>query len=185
MIKAGAEPSIHRLWSRELREWEKMEQQSLVDFLHNIVLQESWDMIIWKKGECAYKPSLGYNLIVESDNNLQSWSLLWKQKVPPKAKLFVWQAIHKALPTLHTLRSRGIISNSTCKWCMKDEEDTNHLIWSCTLAKSCWEIITRWYNLDTPLPHFRSMFDALKYFNKASQSQGGGTCLISMLWTLW
>lgn len=58
------------------------------------------DRLIWKQGQNVYTPGLGY-LVLEDQNTRNShWQALWKQKVPPEVKIFIWQAIHNVLPTL-------------------------------------------------------------------------------------
>lgn len=98
--------------------------------------------------------------------------------------MFIWLAIHKALSTSDYLSRKRIIPNNTCQWCLLAGEDIEHLFWLCPLTKSCWDIITNWFNIDA-LPRFNTLLDAIKFFNAISASQGGGTCLIAMLWTLW
>lgn len=143
MITEWNQPHSLTHWRREFRGWDLQEASELHAIVDSIRLSDKQDVVIWKSGNQEYTTSRGYDLLDITGKTSESWSLLWKQKVPPKVKLFRWYALHNALPTLSFLKCRGLVIDTTCKWCQTQTEDMNHLFWSCTLAKSCWEILFR------------------------------------------
>lgn len=66
------------------------------------------------------------------------WKLMWKVKVPYKVNLFVWKLLHDSIPTLLTLKNRGIPTNSSCPMCKEEEDSTSHLFLQCLFARACW-----------------------------------------------
>lgn len=93
--------------------------------------------------------------------------------------------MHDALPTLNHLKIRKIIEDDTCKWCHSGPEDTNHLFWSCSLARLSWDSLFSWFEIAKTNQVFTSLQAALLYFNNVIGTSCGGICLIAMLWTLW
>lgn len=172
-------------WRRPLRGWEIQEAMQLQQILNNIKFSTHKDKVIWKQEQNDYSPGLGYRVLDNNTEVLPIWSLLWKQKVPHKAIIFMWHALHNALPTLDYLHIRGIAAHNLCRWCNIEKEDMPHLLWHCSLAKSGWDSLLNWFNIKRPSPPFMSLSSALIFFSSKINSGGGGTCLISMIWTIW
>ena len=58
-------------------------------------------------------------------------------KSSPKTKLFVWKAIHGAIPAGEALRARQINVDGLCKRCSLPET-IDHLFFHCAFAKQVW-----------------------------------------------
>lgn len=84
------------------------------------------DKLLWKHSSSGeYKVKNAYSLLLKdyiqnspihlgpSQVPAEVWNLIWKVKVPHKISLFVWKLMHDSLPTLLTLRNRGIHTIST------------------------------------------------------------------------
>ncbi|KAJ0986340.1 hypothetical protein J5N97_004696 [Dioscorea zingiberensis] len=55
------------------------------------------------------------------------WKKIWKLRVIPKIKLFLWKFFHGRLPTIHYLSSIGIGLTDLCPLCKLFPETANHL----------------------------------------------------------
>ncbi|GJY65153.1 ABC transporter G family member 32-like protein, partial [Tanacetum coccineum] len=66
-----------------------------------------------------------------------------------KINVFAWRARRDYLPTRANLNRRGIIlESSMCPLCHSEEEDINHVLFRCDLAKIIFRRICRWWDLD-------------------------------------
>ena len=66
------------------------------------------------------------------------WNLIWRVKVPQKINNFTWKLMHDSLPTLLSLKNRGISTSSTCPLCNEEDESTTHLFLLCPFTRACW-----------------------------------------------
>lgn len=49
-----------------------------------------------------------------------------------------WRTLSNLVPTLHSLLSKGIHSNSLCLFCRSHRESTSHIMLECRLSKKIW-----------------------------------------------
>ncbi|KAF4363323.1 hypothetical protein F8388_019906 [Cannabis sativa] len=76
------------------------------------------------------------------------WKTLWKTKVPPKFKHFVWKAYHSWLPTNSNLAKRGVKVDSNCTRCGSGQlEDVGHVLWGCKLSIEVWQRCGWWEHI--------------------------------------
>lgn len=80
------------------------------------------------------------NIIIKCYYNIQmkTWSILWKLKLLPKLKLFVWRVASGSLPTKTQLKSYHIDIDACCPVCNSAEETIIHCFWDCIFARRCW-----------------------------------------------
>ncbi|XP_019198916.1 PREDICTED: uncharacterized protein LOC109192676 [Ipomoea nil] len=85
----------------------------------------------------------GYRLIVGNyESNVGSftkWLTLWKLKIPPKWRMFLWRAISDILPTTTNLLIKRVDANPQCAMCGIIQEDTMHALVLCDFARNIWE----------------------------------------------
>ncbi|XP_019179716.1 PREDICTED: uncharacterized protein LOC109174929 [Ipomoea nil] len=90
-----------------------------------------------------YSVKCGYRLIVgdyESGiGTFTKWLTLWKLKIPPKWKMFLWRAICDILPTTTNLLIKRVDMDPHCAMCEISQEDTMHALVLCEFAKNIWE----------------------------------------------
>lgn len=113
------------------------------------------DKLLWKylsTGDSKVKTA--YKLLVEdsctsSQNqskpaHIQNgvWKQICKIKVPMRIYNFVWRLIHDSLPTLLTLKNRGISTQSNCPLCNTEEESISHLFLHYSFARARWHDLT-------------------------------------------
>jgi hypothetical protein len=108
---------------------------------------------------------------------------VWRARVPPKIKVFLWQLIRSRLPSGVQLAKRNGPSNGDCPLC-GDTEDCNHIFFGCHLARMMWAGIRELLHYDwnpTGVGHFIAIVHGLSgslrrlaWFTFAAQS-----------WALW
>lgn len=64
-------------------------------------------------------------------------------RIPPKVKIFLWQAIRGRLAAANQIRKRNGPGSEFCTLCGA-LEDTNHIIFNCVLTKLIWSCVTEW-----------------------------------------
>ncbi|KAL9671576.1 hypothetical protein QQ045_009146 [Rhodiola kirilowii] len=69
------------------------------------------------------------------------WSRLWRVKVQPKVKVFMWRVYHNALPTADNLLKRGCQPSLLCPVCGKHPESISHLLLYCDWARELWRCL--------------------------------------------
>ncbi|KAF5468500.1 hypothetical protein F2P56_012646, partial [Juglans regia] len=101
-----------------------------VDFLCDKSKVDTFSAKKWKeskKGESSGKK-----------RDFQVWRTIWKLKVPPTTKVFLWRACSEALPTLDNLKRRKVVEDSLCLICNQEPETFGHALWGCIGAKDVW-----------------------------------------------
>ena len=63
---------------------------------------------------------------------------VWKLKLLPKIKQFLWNVLSGAVPTYVQLCTRGINLDPTCQRCCYEEETINHALFKCPHAFAIW-----------------------------------------------
>jgi len=113
-----------------------------------------------------------------------SSNLIWKLKIAPKVKNFMWRICRNWLPTRVRLRDKGVTCPMNYTLCMMDIEDTLHLFFQCPSS----------LNVKSMLPFFSSMsillqqdMDSKYIIFKALHdlSKEGVTLFWYVLWSIW
>ncbi|GKV19300.1 hypothetical protein SLEP1_g29582 [Rubroshorea leprosula] len=108
------------------------------------------DSLIWhydKVGKFSVKSAyfLAYNMAREPsihetnrDMTIGEWKQLWRLKIPPKVRVFLWRAILNSLPSLDNLVKRGVLQEMTCPNCQGADETLMHLLFFCPQVEPIW-----------------------------------------------
>ena len=111
---------------------------------------EAEDTLVWPlTNDGDYSVRSAYRLLVSAESNLQPsssvlgsnglvWKKIWKMKVPPKIRHFIWRAAKDALPTKQNLQARHILVGGECDGCGDHTESIIHCLWLCDQARSVW-----------------------------------------------
>lgn len=65
---------------------------------------------------------------------------IWKVKMAPKIRTFLWKAVSEALPVADLIRSRGIKIDDRCRMCGLDGESIYHMLFQCDPARQVWAL---------------------------------------------
>ena len=105
------------------------------------VLSEVPDSVVWphSSSDRFSVKSLYSRLIGGTPSN--RFSNIWKSKVPPKIKIFLWQAFRGRLPAADQIRKRNGPGSSFCHLCGA-LENTDHIFFHCVLAKFVWSCVS-------------------------------------------
>lgn len=76
------------------------------------------------------------------------WERMWKVRVPPKIKDFMWRASTNCLPTKTLLRFRHVNVDGICPLCQTQRVSVVHCLIDYTFARSCWNRIHGEINID-------------------------------------
>ncbi|OVA11911.1 Reverse transcriptase zinc-binding domain [Macleaya cordata] len=66
---------------------------------------------------------------------------VWNRHIPPKICFFVWSACLNKIPTIDTLRKRGMCIPNCCYLCGRNNESASHLLLHCNYSKEVWNLI--------------------------------------------
>ncbi|KAL0409476.1 UNVERIFIED_CONTAM: hypothetical protein Sradi_1882000 [Sesamum radiatum] len=58
----------------------------------------------------------------------QRWTQIWKSKVPPKIRIFIWRVTHDAVPTMSNLERRWDVQDQLCGICHEEIECISHVL---------------------------------------------------------
>ncbi|XP_021764589.1 uncharacterized protein LOC110729176 [Chenopodium quinoa] len=119
---------------------------------HRILAQERPsrpmdDFVYWnysKDGtfstKSAYAMLLGRLTVSHGSSDIPSswWQKYWGLPLLPKLHCFGWKLLHNALPLGSILRLRGIPVDSTCVFCLQDQETQDHLFLDCPFISNLW-----------------------------------------------
>ncbi|CAN1163830.1 Uncharacterized mitochondrial protein AtMg00310 [Linum perenne] len=103
------------------------------------------DRILWHftpSGEYSSSSGFTLRLSLQEDRSVLSvspydvniWKIVWSLKVQPKLNFFPWKLLHRALPTVVALNSRGLMLPPTCPVCHIDDETIEHLLFGCAVS---------------------------------------------------
>ncbi|XP_019179952.1 PREDICTED: uncharacterized protein LOC109175154 [Ipomoea nil] len=68
------------------------------------------------------------------------WTSIWKMKVPPKWRIFLWRAICDILPTTANLIIKRVDIDPICQKCGEMDEDVMHALITCDYSRLVWNI---------------------------------------------
>ena len=68
----------------------------------------------------------------------EPWRRVWRSWAPAKCKIFLWMPIRNRCCTTDRLTRRGLPHPSHCPFCDQEEENIQHLLTTCVLARDFW-----------------------------------------------
>ncbi|XP_031091035.1 uncharacterized protein LOC115996030 [Ipomoea triloba] len=90
----------------------------------------------------TYSVKNGYKTITgefgDTPGTFNKWATLWKIKIPPKWKMFLWRALSDTLPVASNLVIKRVEIDPTCSMCGLAHEDVMHAFVLCDFSKLVW-----------------------------------------------
>ncbi|RVW83847.1 Transposon TX1 uncharacterized 149 kDa protein [Vitis vinifera] len=100
------------------------------------------DLALWKGGKNGkFEVKEAYELLISHSTLLFPKKGIWVENVPSKLAFFAWEATWGRVLTLDRLQKRGWQLPNRCYLCGMDEENVNHLLIHCTVARVLWGIV--------------------------------------------
>jgi ribonuclease HI len=110
--------------------------------------RRSEDTFIWKATvDGSYSVKSAYRICIDllSESlpltTSTQWQLLWRLRVPPRVRTFLWRAAHHCLPTRDNLSKRGVPCSESCVSCDLLAESHMHIFFVCYKAMACWNLL--------------------------------------------
>ncbi|XP_019159993.1 PREDICTED: uncharacterized protein LOC109156595 [Ipomoea nil] len=108
------------------------------------------------------------------------WVKLWKMKVPPKWKTFLWRTLCDILPTTNNLIMKRVELEPVCPMCGLFDENVMHALITCDYSKMVWGM--------SGLPVINIVTDSLvawlmRIFYALTEDQCG--LAVSILYNIW
>lgn len=82
---------------------------------------------------------IAYKTMIGSGPQIHWDKLLWNSYIPPSRSFITWRLLHNRLPTDDNLRKRGCFIVSICCFCLKSEESSQHLFFTCPVTTQLWD----------------------------------------------
>ncbi|XP_010468701.1 PREDICTED: uncharacterized protein LOC104748809 [Camelina sativa] len=110
------------------------------------------DKIIWHYNPSGvYTVRSGYWLATHDPSDMtpapniphgsvESKNQIWKLKILPKIKHFLWNVLSKSLGTATRLVTRGVVIETICKRCKQSDETINHTLFTCPSLQTIWNL---------------------------------------------
>lgn len=143
----------------------------------------------WPESTGIYSVRSAYKLLMNrvlDNNNLYvegNWRVLWKLKLPPKVKHFLWRLCR--ISFLHGPIWRTDIDIQYSRpWCSGHSETLKHLFVFCSKVVACWNAIGIFYVASSCTAEHDRLSDMLfSVLAVLSASDGAAWCMT--LWSLW
>ncbi|KAG0456585.1 hypothetical protein HPP92_024373 [Vanilla planifolia] len=72
-------------------------------------------------------------------NDCNQYKWIWKLKVAPKVRVFIWRIIWKSLPSAAWLARRDLADSYICPWGCPVAKTLCHALWDCPHAQEVWD----------------------------------------------
>ncbi|GJR41802.1 RNA-directed DNA polymerase, eukaryota [Tanacetum coccineum] len=129
---------------------EKSQFDMLCSNLADVTLPQSRDRWVWNldpNGDFSVKSARDFidDLMLPKEGTATRWI----KYIPLKINIFAWRVYLDKLPTRINISLHGIdIPNIMCPICNSSVESSDHLFFSCKLAKDLFKKVTRWWELE-------------------------------------
>nr|GEW27711.1 RNA-directed DNA polymerase, eukaryota [Tanacetum cinerariifolium] len=163
--------------------------EELTNLIHPVILKQGMDSWSWSLSKSGlYTVSSVRNLIDSLLLQSSDLKTMWIKYIPNKVNVFAWKVMTNSLPTRFYLSRRGIDSESiSCVNCVFGVENTNHLFFTCDMAKQVYKLIARWWDISymdiDSYEKWRNLFDNIRLPRKNKLMLEG--VFYVMWWLLW
>lgn len=164
--------------------------------LSNIFMQRDIDLILriplsmqYEDESCwrgdfrgVYTVRNGYRLLTNVQGISESiiWRGIWKLKIPPNIRNFLWRCFQHVIPTLLALSFPGLDIETDCPLCRQSPESLKHLMCDCIQVAPLWHGLE-----DCPLPGLDDEFNAWLAGVITSGNQLAILKCIALCWCIW
>jgi hypothetical protein len=117
-----------------------LEYLVLWDVISEVELQVGvQDKHIWKLSTSGqYTTRSAYDALFQGAISFGPYERIWKAWAPPKCRFFMWLVAHNRCWTADRLARRGLQHPDKCPLCDQEEENIQHLLAGCVVARQFW-----------------------------------------------
>ncbi|GKE97395.1 RNA-directed DNA polymerase, eukaryota [Tanacetum coccineum] len=128
---------------------ESQQLAHIFDLLGLVILSNMEDRWVWDlNGYGEFRVKDVRTLLDETFLPKADIHTRWIKTIPIKVNIFAWKASLDRLPTRYNLDRRGVeVSSLSCLICNSTHEDTDHLLFRCSLATDVMRLVCRWWNV--------------------------------------
>ncbi|KAF9614767.1 hypothetical protein IFM89_020621 [Coptis chinensis] len=125
----------------------------------SIVDQHREDSRVWRQSTNGlFSVGSAYEAIRERANVLPWTKFLWSAEVMLRTLGTGWEILHGAMRTYEKLRGKNFQMASRCCICTVAEETQEHILFECSFAQRCWELIANNMHHHTRIANREEMF---------------------------
>lgn len=147
------------------------------------------DWIWWPHTSKTTHVTAVYDYLNTSNNDhyvWNGWRHLWKLKVAPCVKTFLWKVAYGKLPIGAYLYRLNIGPTSICHFCGLHPKSTDHILWNCQSTLGCWHTIFNWLGLN---PSFLNQLALRNWLTNSincwATSEFKRAVIATMAWLIW
>jgi len=172
---------------RPLNDQQKREEQSLLRLLPQS-LSPRKDKAKWRfdsSGKFTVKSF--YNFLIDGGLQCPIATNLWQTPVPLKVRIFLWMALKNKISTMANLRKkiRQWNTPTICKFCNREEEDTDHLLILCPWLMKIWKELEVLFDIKSHPPSLKAAFTSWRLNIKQQDREAWDFCFAATCWSIW
>ncbi|KAJ9691474.1 hypothetical protein PVL29_013603 [Vitis rotundifolia] len=174
--------------ARDSNDWELVLIEDLLFLLRDIRVTPEEDSVLWKGGDSAsFRIREAYNLLAAPNSLVFPGKNIWVDLVPTKVAFFAWEATWEKILTLDRLQMRGWQLPNCCFLCGCEEENVNHILLHCTVARTLWDIAFALFEVQWVLPEKvkEALFCWRGPFVGKKRKKIWKTIPLCIFWTVW
>ncbi|KAJ3705118.1 hypothetical protein LUZ61_008823 [Rhynchospora tenuis] len=149
------------------------------------MIDENTQQVVWKWSSTGlYSSSSAYSILADPGLRSHYHSWLWKMKVPPKVKIFLWILLLDRVLTQQNLLIRNWPTIPACQCCDNTTLETSyHLFVSCDYARQIWTLLQVRFSL--PFLTFSADLNGFWLQNRAYIGQFWDIIWAAATWAIW
>ncbi|TVU05324.1 hypothetical protein EJB05_48482, partial [Eragrostis curvula] len=149
------------------------------------------DKHIWTPDPAVgFTTKSAYNRFFMASVQFEPYRRLWKSWAPLKVKIFLWLAILNRCWTADRLARRGMQHPEHCPLCDQEEENIQHLLTTCVVAREVWFHVLRRVELQSLMPdqdelNFKEWWRRSLRKVPKEKKKGFNTLVMLTSWGIW
>lgn len=114
--------------------------------------------------------------------DMKLWNKIWKVRIPPKIRIFLWRAMRDFISSHANLKSHHVLTDPSCSFCKFHYASTSHTLIFCPMVVHIWKDSIFWTHLK--LLKDASFFECVDYLS--SKTERDDFALFSIIcWAIW
>jgi hypothetical protein len=125
-----------------------------------------------------------YDTLVRKEACPFPWKSIWRTKAPYRVAFFAWTVVLGKILTIDNLRKRNLIVINRCSLCKSDEENVDHLLLHCDIARTLRNAVFSRFGLSWVMPSkVVGLFDCWWSVSERRVLENGSSlhCLVSLV----